>query len=70
MNAKILAIVLLVVGLILLFLGYQSSQGLDDQIAETFTGRFTDSTIWFFVLGAAAAVAGAGLLLFSSSTKN
>ncbi len=69
MNAKILAIVLIVVGLILLFLGYQSSQGLDDQIAETFTGRFTDSTIWFFVLGAAAAVAGAGLLLFNSSTK-
>ena len=69
MNAKILAIVLIVVGLILLFLGYQSSQGLDDQIAETFTGRFTDSTIWFLIFGAASTAAGVGLLVLGKSTR-
>lgn len=68
MNSKILGIVLLVVGLILLFFAYQSSQGLDDQVSEAFTGSFTDSTIWFMILGAASAVAGAGLLVFGKST--
>lgn len=69
MNMKVLAIVLLVVGLILLFLAYQSSQSLDDQVTEAFTGRFTDSTIWYLILGAAATVAGAGLLLFGKTAS-
>lgn len=59
---QIIGIALLVVGVILLFFGYQSSQGLDEQIFETFTGRFTDSTIWLFILGAASAVTGGALL--------
>ncbi len=67
MNNRILAIVLLVVGLILLFFAYQSSQSLGDQVTEAVTGRFTDSTIWFLILGAASAVAGVGLLLFGKS---
>jgi H+/Cl- antiporter ClcA len=70
MNSKILAIVLLVVGLILLYFAYQSSQSLGDQVSEAVTGRFTDSTIWFLILGAASAVAGVGLLLFGSSIGN
>lgn len=55
---KIVGLVLLVVGLILLYFGWQSSQSVGDQITETFTGRFTDSTMWFFIIGAAATVAG------------
>lgn len=69
-NNKILALVLIVVGLILLFFAYQQSQSLGDQVTEAFTGRFTDSTTWFMILGAASAVAGAGLLLFGKSTRN
>ncbi len=64
MNNKVLAIVLLVVGAILLFFAYQSSQSLGDQVSEALTGSFTDSTIWFLILGAASAAAGVGLLLF------
>lgn len=66
-NSKILAFVLLVVGLILLFFAYQSSQSLGDQLTEAVTGRFTDSTTWFLILGAASTVAGIGLLLFGKS---
>ena len=55
---KVVGIVLLVVGLILLYFGWQSSQSVGDQITETFTGRFTDSTMWFLIIGAAAAVGG------------
>jgi len=57
-SAQIIGIVLLVVGAILLYFGYQASQSAGEQIYETFTGRFTDSTTWYFVLGAGAAVAG------------
>jgi drug/metabolite transporter (DMT)-like permease len=69
MNSKILGIVLLVVGAILLFFAYQQSQSLGDQVSEAFTGRFTDSTIWFLILGAASAAAGVGLLLFGKTAR-
>lgn len=65
---RVLALVLLVVGLILLFLAYQASQSLGDQVSEAFTGQFTDSTTWFLILGAASAVAGAGMLMFGKSS--
>lgn len=66
---RILALVLLVVGLILLFFAYQSSQSLGDQVSEAVTGRFTDSTTWFLILGAASTVAGIGLLMFRGSPR-
>jgi drug/metabolite transporter (DMT)-like permease len=55
---QILGIVLLVTGAVLVYLGYQASQSLGEQVHETFTGRFTDSTTWYFVFGVVAAVAG------------
>lgn len=58
---KLVGIVLLVVGILLLFFGWQSSQGIDDQVTEAVTGRFTDTTIWYFIFGAAAVAAGAFL---------
>lgn len=67
---RILALVLLVVGLILLFFAYQASQSVGDQMTEAVTGRFTDSTTWFLILGAASTVAGVGLLVFGKSTRN
>ncbi|MBE0489317.1 MAG: DUF3185 family protein [Halomonas sp.] len=65
---RILALVLIVVGVILLFFAYQSSQSLGDQVTEAVTGRFTDATIWYIILGAAAAVAGMGLLVFGKAS--
>lgn len=60
---RILAVVLLVVGSILLFFAYQSSQSLGDQVSEAVTGRFTDATTWYLILGAASVVAGAVMLI-------
>jgi drug/metabolite transporter (DMT)-like permease len=63
MNGKQIAgLVLLVAGVILLYFGYQASQSIGEQVQETFTGRFSDSTTWYFILGAVSAVAGVGLL--------
>ena len=63
-TTKIFGIVLLVVGVVLLFFGYQSSQAIGDQITEAFTGRFTDATMWYLLGGAAAVVAGVFLTFF------
>jgi hypothetical protein len=58
----VLGILLLVAAGVLLYLGYTASQGLGEQIHETFTGRFTDSTTWYFVFGVVAAIAGVVML--------
>ncbi len=55
---KVLGLVLLVVGILLLFFGWQSSESVGEQISETFTGRFTDGTMFYLIGGAAALVAG------------
>jgi drug/metabolite transporter (DMT)-like permease len=62
-STKLIGLVLLVVGIALLFFGYQSTQSVGDQITETLTGRFTDETMWYLIGGAAAVVAG-GFLAF------
>lgn len=62
-SQKLVGIVLLVVGVILLYFGFQSSQSVGDQLLETFSGRFRDETMWLLIGGAAALVAG-GFLTF------
>jgi LPXTG-motif cell wall-anchored protein len=61
---KIVGFVLLIVGVVLLFFGWQSSEGLDDQVSEAVTGEYTDSTMWYIILGVIAAAAGAFLAFF------
>lgn len=64
MSSKdIIGIAMLGLGLVLLFLGYQSSQGIDDRISAAVTGEYTDSTRWYWILGAAGTVGGAALFL-------
>ncbi|SDT98404.1 DUF3185 family protein [Halopseudomonas salegens] len=60
---QLIGVVLLVVGVLLLYFGWQSSQSLGDQVTEAVTGRFTDETLWFIIGGAAAVVAGGFLAL-------
>ena len=63
MSAKrLIGVALLVAGLIVLFLGYQSSQGWDDQISEALTGEYTDSTMWYWITGGVASVVGLVLI--------
>lgn len=63
-SSKLVGIVLLVVGIALLYFGYQSTQSVGDQISETLTGRFTDNTMWYLIGGAALIAAGGFLSLF------
>jgi len=59
---RLVGVVLLVVGILLLYFGWQASESLGDQISQTFTGRFTQEAMWYLIGGAAAAVAGAFML--------
>lgn len=61
---QISGIVLSLAGAILLYFGYEASQSVGEQLHETFTGRFTDSTTWYFLFGGVFAAAGIGLLMF------
>ena len=63
-NSKIAGIVLLVVGGILVYFGYQASQSVGDQLFQAFSGRFSEETMWFLIGGAASIVAGAFLTFF------
>lgn len=62
-NNKVLGIALLVIGVILLVFGFNASQSLGEQMAESFTGRFSDQTMWYIIAGAASVVVGAVLTL-------
>ncbi|OOC09581.1 MULTISPECIES: DUF3185 family protein [Thioalkalivibrio] len=61
---RILGIVLLVAGIVILYFGWQTSQGLVEQAHETLTGRFTDETTWYFIGGGVAVVLGLLLTIF------
>ncbi len=63
-SSKLVGVVLLVVGIALLYFGYQSTQSVGGEISETLTGQYDDETMVFLIGGAAAAAAGAFLTLF------
>lgn len=62
--AKLSGLILLVLGVFLLYFGWQSTGSAADQVTQTLAARFTDDTMWFLVGGAFVAISGA-FLLFS-----
>lgn len=60
---RVAGIALLVVGVLLLFFGWQATGSMGEQMHETVMGRFTDQTMWYLIGGAASAVGGLVLLL-------
>jgi drug/metabolite transporter (DMT)-like permease len=61
---QLAGIVFLGIGVVLLALAYHASKAPLDQLSNTLTGRFTDQTMWYIILGAAAAISGAVLVVF------
>lgn len=66
---RLFGILLLVIGSILLYFGLNATESLGESVKEGLTGTYTDRTTWFLVGGAAAAVVGAALVLFSARTR-
>lgn len=62
-NKKVIAIVLLAVGAILLYFGFNATQAPAEEIGEALTGQYSDNTMLYLIGGGVAAVAGLVMLL-------
>lgn len=60
----IIGLVALAVGIMLLGFGFNAADAPADKITETLTGRYTDRTMWYFISGVVAVVAGGAILVF------
>ena len=65
---RIIGIVLLVVGVVLLVFGMNASHAPVDQVTQTFTGRFTQTTMIYLIVGIIAVVGGGLLALTGRRT--
>lgn len=61
---QMLGIIALIVGLVVLGFAFNASDAPADRITETLTGRYTDRTMWYFIVGTAAVIGGAVLMFF------
>ena len=66
---RIVGIILIVIGAVLLIVGFNASESVVDQTSEFFTGEFTDSTMWYLVGGAAAVIGGVLVIAFGGRTR-
>jgi hypothetical protein len=65
MNSKfIFGITVIVVGLVLLGFAQHASEAPADQISDMMTGRYSDTTVTYFVVGIAAIVFGGLSIIF------
>lgn len=62
-NSKLIGIVLLALGAVLLYFGFNSTNSAVEEIGEAITGRYSDETMMYLIGGGVAAVAGLFLLL-------
>lgn len=55
---KLIGVVLLALGGILLYFGFNATDSAVEEIGEAFTGRYSDETMMYLIGGGVAAVAG------------
>lgn len=61
-----IGIVVMAVGAVLLGFAYQSANAPLEQLSNTFTGRYSSQTMWYFAIGVAALVGGGLLAAFGA----
>lgn len=60
---KIIGIVLLVIGAIALYFGFNATNAPMEEVTEAFTGRYSDQTMLYLIVGAVAGIAGLVMLV-------
>ena len=63
-SQRIIAVVILVVGIVLLVVGLNASHSIADQASDFWAGRFTQATTWYIIGGIGATVLGVLMLAF------
>jgi hypothetical protein len=63
---RALGVALLVIGAILLVVGFNESQSFTSEVSRAFTGSPTDRSMWFLIGGGVAAAVGLFLILTRS----
>jgi CheY-like chemotaxis protein len=66
---RIVGIVLLIVGVVLLIVGMNASNSVADQVSNTFTGKFTQSTAVYIFGGLALGLVGLLMTIFGVRGK-
>ncbi len=61
---RMLGIGVIVLGIVVLGFGINSSQAVTEQVMEGISGRYTSNTMWYIIGGIAMIVAG-GALIFT-----
>ena len=61
--SRIVGIVLVVVGAVLIVMGVNASDSIADSLSQTFAGRLTQGTLWYFIGGGASVLVGLLLAL-------
>ena len=60
---KMIGIVLLVVGVIALYFGFNATNAPMEEMTEAFTGQYSDNTMMYLIGGAVAGIAGLVMLI-------
>ena len=68
MSARVIGLAVLAAGLVLLGFAWNAADAPVEQVSETLTGSYTDQTMWYWVVGAAAAIGGGALAMFGRRT--
>ena len=55
---RLFGLVLFVLGLALLIIGISATHSVTDSVKEGFTGKYTDSTMWYILGGLGMAIVG------------
>ncbi|NIQ97248.1 MAG: DUF3185 family protein [Desulfuromonadales bacterium] len=60
---RIVGVILLVLGAILLYFGYNAANSPMEELGEAMTGRYSDETMAYLIAGGVSTVAGLFMLL-------
>lgn len=68
MGIRGIGLAFIVVGVILLVFGFNATEAPVERASEALTGRFTDKTMLYLILGAVAVIVGGGMALIRRGT--
>jgi uncharacterized membrane protein YidH (DUF202 family) len=60
---RLIGLVILIVGIVLLLFGINSTQTMGEHIVEGTTGRYTQMTMWYIIGGIILIIGGLGLCI-------